>query len=147
MTTPVRLVLFFTAYRTPFFSGTISVSLYGKSYYPPTDFHTFYVVHNHKLITHAGSPVHALKSVRPEPIARGPSHALIRHAMRKRVKARSRGYVWISCGAGIRRVVGPSRTSYSHVVDCDSSGEEPTTAMIFGRMNLSSMHAAPKEDG
>ena len=29
----------------------------------------------------------------------------------------------------------------------DSSGEETTIAMIFVRMNLSSMHAAPKEDG
>ena len=29
----------------------------------------------------------------------------------------------------------------------DSSGEETTRAMIFARMHLSSMHAAPKEDG
>ena len=32
-------------------------------------------------------------------------------------------------------------------LQCDSAGAEPTIVMIFGRMNLSSMHAAPKEDG
>ena len=30
---------------------------------------------------------------------------------------------------------------------CDSSSAEATIAMILGRKNLSSMHAAPKEDG
>ena len=90
-----------TAYRTLLFFAAISVSLYGKSGPAPTGFHTFYIVH--KLITHAGSPVHAHKSVRPEPIARGPSHALTRHAMRQRLKARCGAYNWISAWPGIRR--------------------------------------------
>ena len=74
---PCLLVLacvLLTAFRPTLSLLHISVSLHGKSWPSPTDFHTFYVVH--KLITHAGSPVHALKSVRPQPIARGPSHAL-----------------------------------------------------------------------
>ena len=54
-----------TAYRTPLFLTHISVSLYGKSWPPPTGFHTFYVVRI--LITHAGCPVHALK-IGPAPL-------------------------------------------------------------------------------
>ena len=34
-----------TAFRMALFFGHISVSLYGKSWPPPTGFHTFYVVH------------------------------------------------------------------------------------------------------
>ena len=32
-------------------------------------------------------------------------------------------------------------------IACDSSGEEPTIVMLFVRKYLSSMHAAPNEDG
>ena len=42
-------------------------------------------------------------------------------------------------GLGEGQAVGPLK--------CDSSGAEPTFAMIFGRKHLSIKHAAPNQDG
>ena len=95
----------------PLFFDHISVSLHGKSYPQPTGFHTFYVVRI--LITHAGSPLHALKSVRPRSIPRGPSHALTRHSMQERLNARCGAYVFFSAWTGIRRARPRPSTSRS----------------------------------
>ena len=98
-----------TAFRPPLFFAHISVSLHGKSYPSPTGFHTFYVVHI--LITHAGSPVHALKSVRPRSIPRGPSHATNGRPERTSELARSccSRQFWQACR--IRRARPGRRTS------------------------------------
>ena len=90
-----------TAFRTPLFSVHISVSLYGKSWPSPTGFHTFYVVRI--LITRAGSPMHALKSVRPHSIPRGPSHANERQTNVATSLLSSRAYVCNLLSAGSRR--------------------------------------------
>ena len=64
----------FTAFRTPLFSVHISVSLHGKSYPPPTGFHTFYVVHI--LITTCWES-YACSKIGPAPL--DPARSLARY--------------------------------------------------------------------